>query len=129
MFLFKYIEITDMMFDWIANLLGWIETSTSSIRSFSVDSQTNVAIYSSLQQPTSLTVNPYSGYANGRFYIKTYCLNECALILCKMVCFMSGSHRYVNFSTKKKMCFFNIFENIIFLTISLFCFEKVIRHN
>lgn len=53
-----------MMFDWIANLLGWIETSTSSIRSFSVDSQTNVAIYSSLQQPTSLTVNSYSGYAN-----------------------------------------------------------------
>lgn len=66
-----------MMFDWIANLLGWIETSTSSVRSFSVGSQINVAIYSSLQQPTSLTVNPYSGYAdNSSLNIETYCLNE-----------------------------------------------------
>uniref|UniRef100_A0A8W8MRC5 EGF-like domain-containing protein n=1 Tax=Magallana gigas TaxID=29159 RepID=A0A8W8MRC5_MAGGI len=51
----------DLIFDWIANLLGWIEPTLSSIRTFSVNSQSNVLIYSSLQQPMSLTVDPHNG--------------------------------------------------------------------
>lgn len=52
---------TDLIFDWIANLLGWIEPRLSSIQSFSVNSQITDTIYSSLQNPESLTVDPYTG--------------------------------------------------------------------
>lgn len=61
---------TDLIFDWIAELLGWIEprqslgwieTKKSSIRSFSVNSQITVTIYSNLQNPAFLTVDPHYG--------------------------------------------------------------------
>lgn len=48
----------DLTFDWIANQLGWIEES--GIRYFAVGSQTTDSLYSHLQQPSSLTVNPYN---------------------------------------------------------------------
>lgn len=53
--------MTDLTFDWIAHLLGWIEPKQSTIQSFSVNSQITVAIYSNLQNPSSLTVDPYNG--------------------------------------------------------------------
>lgn len=52
---------TDLIFDWIANLLGWIEPRQSSIRSFSVNSQTTDTIYSNLQNPEYLTIDPNNG--------------------------------------------------------------------
>lgn len=53
--------MTDLTFDWIANLLGWIEPKQSTIQSFSVNSRKTVAIYSNLHNPSSLTVDPYNG--------------------------------------------------------------------
>lgn len=52
---------TDLIFDWIAELLGWIEPRQSSIRSFSVNAQISDTIYTNLQNPESLTVDPYNG--------------------------------------------------------------------
>lgn len=52
---------TDLTFDWIANLLGWIEPIYSSIRCFSLYSQSTAAIYSSLENPAYLTVDPHHG--------------------------------------------------------------------
>lgn len=52
---------TDLIFDWIAELLGWIEPRQSSIQSFSVNSQITVTIYSNLQNPAFLTVDPHYG--------------------------------------------------------------------
>eukprot|EP00105_Crassostrea_gigas_P037659 XP_019921807.1 PREDICTED: low-density lipoprotein receptor-related protein 4-like isoform X2 [Crassostrea gigas] len=51
----------DLKFDWIAKILGWIEPSTSSIRSFSLNSQTSAMIYTSQYQPASLTIDPHNG--------------------------------------------------------------------
>ncbi|XP_061183615.1 low-density lipoprotein receptor-related protein 2-like [Saccostrea echinata] len=53
---------TDLNFDWIANLLEWIEPAQSTIRAFSINSGTTSVIYSGLQQPTSLTVDSHNGY-------------------------------------------------------------------
>lgn len=53
--------MTDLTFDWIANLLGWIELKQSTLQSFSVNSQITVAIYTNLQNPSYLTVDPYNG--------------------------------------------------------------------
>ncbi|XP_061184431.1 low-density lipoprotein receptor-related protein 6-like [Saccostrea echinata] len=52
---------TDLIFDWIANLLAWIEPTQSTIRAFSINSGTTSVIYSGLQQPTSLTVDAHNG--------------------------------------------------------------------
>ncbi|XP_056013210.1 low-density lipoprotein receptor-related protein 4-like [Ostrea edulis] len=51
-----------LVFDWIANLLGWIEPLQSNIRAFSVNSGTISTIYSGLQEPTSLTVDAHNSY-------------------------------------------------------------------
>ncbi|XP_056012123.1 low-density lipoprotein receptor-related protein 4-like [Ostrea edulis] len=51
-----------LVFDWIANLLGWIEPTQSSIRAFSINSGTMSTIYSGLQEPSSLTVDPHNSY-------------------------------------------------------------------
>ncbi|XP_062570264.1 prolow-density lipoprotein receptor-related protein 1-like [Saccostrea cucullata] len=52
---------TDLIFDWIANLLAWIEPAQSAIRAFSITSGTTTLIYSGLQQPSSLTVDAHNG--------------------------------------------------------------------
>lgn len=52
--------VTDLSFDWISNLLGWIEPTLSSIRSFSINAQTSATIYINLQEPSSLTVDPHN---------------------------------------------------------------------
>lgn len=52
----------DLNFDWIANLLGWIESMHSSICSFSVNSQITDTIYANLQNPASLTFDPRNGF-------------------------------------------------------------------
>lgn len=49
------------MFDWIANLLGWIEPMLGNIISFSINSKATVTIYSDLQKPASLTVDHHKG--------------------------------------------------------------------
>lgn len=62
--MYKFLLIifnTDLAFDWITNRLGWIESSISSILSFSVDSEITAAIYNNLQQPGYLTIDPYLG--------------------------------------------------------------------
>nr|XP_034317564.1 low-density lipoprotein receptor-related protein 2 isoform X3 [Crassostrea gigas] len=51
----------DLTFDWIAKLLGWMEPTTSSIRSFSVNSQTSATIYTNQYQSASLTIDPHNG--------------------------------------------------------------------
>nr|XP_034309187.1 low-density lipoprotein receptor-related protein 5-like isoform X3 [Crassostrea gigas] len=51
----------DLNFDWIANLLGWIEEKGFSIMCFSVNSQTTNTIYSNLDNPSSLTVESHTG--------------------------------------------------------------------
>ncbi|XP_061184437.1 low-density lipoprotein receptor-related protein 4-like [Saccostrea echinata] len=52
----------DLVFDWIANLLGWIDTSQSNIQAFTINSGTISTIYSGLEQPVSLTVDAHNGY-------------------------------------------------------------------
>ncbi|XP_062567175.1 low-density lipoprotein receptor-related protein 2-like [Saccostrea cucullata] len=52
---------SDLNFDWITNLLGWIEPASSSIKAFSINSGTTSIIYVRLEQPTSLTVDPHNG--------------------------------------------------------------------
>uniref|UniRef100_A0A8W8MIS0 EGF-like domain-containing protein n=2 Tax=Magallana gigas TaxID=29159 RepID=A0A8W8MIS0_MAGGI len=52
----------DLNFDWIANIIGWIESKESSIRSFSVNSQITDTIYANLQNPAFLTIDPHFGY-------------------------------------------------------------------
>ncbi|XP_056009049.1 low-density lipoprotein receptor-related protein 4-like isoform X1 [Ostrea edulis] len=52
----------DLIFDWISNLLGWIEPHQSSIRTFSLNSRTISTIYSGLQRPVSLTLDAHNGY-------------------------------------------------------------------
>lgn len=51
----------DLNFDWIANIIGWIESKESSIRSFSVNSQITDTIYANLQNPAFLTIDPHFG--------------------------------------------------------------------
>lgn len=51
----------DLNFDWIANIIGWIESNESSIRSFSVNSQITDTIYGNLQNPAFLTIDPHFG--------------------------------------------------------------------
>ncbi|XP_061191591.1 low-density lipoprotein receptor-related protein 6-like [Saccostrea echinata] len=53
---------TDMNFDWVANLLIWIDPTGSSIQTYSINSGSTTVIYSGLQQPASLTVDAYNGY-------------------------------------------------------------------
>lgn len=57
----EFFFFLDLNFDWIANLLGWIESKQSSIRSFSVNSQITDTIYANLQNPASLTIDPHNG--------------------------------------------------------------------
>ncbi|XP_061184434.1 low-density lipoprotein receptor-related protein 4-like [Saccostrea echinata] len=52
----------DLIFDWNANLLGWIDLSQSNIQVFSLNSWTISTIYSELEQPVSLTVDAHNGY-------------------------------------------------------------------
>ncbi|XP_061184426.1 low-density lipoprotein receptor-related protein 2-like [Saccostrea echinata] len=54
-------RLSYLNFDWITNLLGWIEPTSSSIKAFSVNSGTTSTIYIGLEQPTSLTVNSHNG--------------------------------------------------------------------
>ncbi|XP_062567174.1 low-density lipoprotein receptor-related protein 6-like [Saccostrea cucullata] len=51
----------DLIFDWIANLLAWIEPTQSRIRAFSINSGTTSVIYTGLQQPSSLSVDAHNG--------------------------------------------------------------------
>jgi hypothetical protein len=51
----------DLIFDWISNLLGWIEPTQSNIQAFSLSSQTTSTIYSGLKQPVSLTFDAHNG--------------------------------------------------------------------
>ncbi|XP_056013215.1 low-density lipoprotein receptor-related protein 2-like [Ostrea edulis] len=51
-----------LIFDWIANLLGWIEPTQSNIRAFSITSGKMSTIYSGLQEPSSLTVDAHNSY-------------------------------------------------------------------
>lgn len=57
-FIFNFI---DLNFDWIANLLGWIESRQSSVCSYSVNSQITDTIYANRQNPASLTIDPHNG--------------------------------------------------------------------
>jgi hypothetical protein len=52
---------TDLIFDWISNLLGWIEPTKSNIQTFSLSSQRTSTIYSGLKQPVSLTLDAHNG--------------------------------------------------------------------
>jgi hypothetical protein len=53
--------LADLIFDWISNILGWIEPTQSNIQAFSLGSQTTSTIYSGLQQPSSLTLDAHNG--------------------------------------------------------------------
>ncbi|XP_065930463.1 low-density lipoprotein receptor-related protein 4 isoform X3 [Magallana gigas] len=53
--------VTDLSFDWISKRLGWIEPTLSSIRSFSINAQASATVYTNLQEPTSLTIDPHNG--------------------------------------------------------------------
>lgn len=55
------VHFIDLNFDWIANLLVWIEPERSSLQSFSVNSQITNTLYANLHNPASLTVDPYNG--------------------------------------------------------------------
>lgn len=59
--LYNLFSNTDLNFDWIANLLGWIEEKGFSIMCFSVNSQTTNTIYSNLDNPSSITVESHTG--------------------------------------------------------------------
>ncbi|XP_061184436.1 low-density lipoprotein receptor-related protein 4-like [Saccostrea echinata] len=52
----------DLVFDWIGNLLRWIDLSQSNIQVFTINSGTISTIYSGLEQPVSLTVDAHNGY-------------------------------------------------------------------
>ncbi|XP_062587957.1 prolow-density lipoprotein receptor-related protein 1-like [Saccostrea cucullata] len=56
------LNATDLIFDWNANLLGWVDFSQSTIQVFSLYSRTISTIYSGLEQPVSLTVDANNGY-------------------------------------------------------------------
>ena len=53
-----------LIFDWIANLLGWIQAQ-SNIISYSINSGTTETIYSNLHKLTSLTVDAQNGLVTG----------------------------------------------------------------
>ena len=55
--------MTDLIFDGISTLLGWIEGQTN-IMSFSVNSDTTDTIYTNLQNVNLLTIDPHDGYVN-----------------------------------------------------------------
>ena len=55
--------MTDLIFDEISTLLGWIEGQTN-IMSFSVNSDTTDTIYTNLQNVNLLTIDPHDGYVN-----------------------------------------------------------------
>lgn len=57
----SFFYFIDLNFDWIANLLGWIESRQSSVCSYSVNSQIRDTIYADLQNPASLTIDPHNG--------------------------------------------------------------------
>lgn len=57
----KEFFIFNLNFDWIANLLGWIESMQSSVCSYSVNSQITDTIYANRQNPASLTIDPHNG--------------------------------------------------------------------
>ena len=52
--------MTDLIFDGISSLLGWIEAQTN-IMSFSVNSDTIDTIYTNLQHVNFLTIDPHDG--------------------------------------------------------------------
>ena len=55
--------MTDLIFDGISTLLGWIEGQTN-IMSFSVISDTTDTIYTNLQNVNLLTIDSHNGYVN-----------------------------------------------------------------